>query len=561
MGDAAERSALGRLLLARVAVGAFLLVSVSAAAAIRGLPFPFAPFGLVITGAFGFSILSLWLLPRIRNSTRFAVIQIAADLTLETLLVYLTGGASSVFTSLYLLSIMAASRTLAPWRSVPTAAGAVLLHGTLLTLLLYNVIPAASPSPAHHDPLLRASVSLLMILGNMCASFVVAYVSAKFAEHLHAVRQRAARTEADLADLRVLHEDIIQSVPSGLITLDRTGRVLTGNRMAGIITGITPEILTGRFWEDLFADSEPLRQVLADLEGGARTRRLEARVSRQDGTVVPVGLTMALLSRGEVTVGVVCSFQDLTEIKRMEERVRRGDRLAAAGALAAGLAHEIRNPLLSVIGSIEVLQRSLKPEGADAELMEIALKESDRLNGLLTEFLEYSRVQPVRREVCDVGEILREMVHLLSYDKRLAPGVRIVCDVEPESLSASLDPKQIRQALWNLCANAAEAMPGGGRLTLRARMRRCPPAKEGGRPSECLEIGVEDTGRGIPAARMSSIFEPFYSTKPQGFGLGLAIVHRIVHEHGGQIDVESRAGEGTTFVLTIPTGDGEPTDG
>jgi len=554
-----EGSAVARLLSGRVVVATVVLVSVGGAAVFRGIPFPLLPFSVVIAGAFGFSIASLLVFRRVRSSSRFAVTQIAGDLVLETLLVYVTGGAFSVFTFLYLLSIMASSRVLAPWRSVPTAAGAVLLHGTLLTLLLYDLIPPASQHPARQDTLFQASVSLLMILGNICASFMVAYISAKFAEHLQRVGQLAARSQADLADLRVLHEDIIQSVPSGLVTLDRTGKVLTANRMAGTIAGIAPEALVGCSWEETFTEIEPFRRVLAHLERGTKTRRLEAKILRQGGALVPVGLSVARLSKGEVPMGVVGSFQDLTEIKRMEEQVRRGDRLAAAGALAAGLAHELRNPLLSVIGSIEVLQRSLRPEGADRDLMEIALKESDRLNNLLTEFLEFSRVHPVRRELCDVGEILREMVHLLSYDRRVPPGVKILSDVTLGTLSASLDPKQIRQALWNLCVNAAEAMPGGGRLVLGARTR--PWEREDEASEQCLEIWVADTGLGISAGQIPHLFEPFYSTKPQGFGLGLAMVHRIVQEHDGRIDVQSEEGKGTTFVLMIPLGDGERADG
>jgi two-component system sensor histidine kinase PilS (NtrC family) len=552
-----EGSAVARLLSGRVVVATVVLVSVGGAAVFRGIPFPLLPFSVVITGAYGFSLASLLVFRRLRGSVRFAVVQIAGDLLLETLLIYVTGGASSVFTFLYLLSIMAASRVLAPWRSVPTAAAAVLLHGTLLTLLLYDVVPPAARDPVKQDALFQASVSLLMILGNICASFLVAYVSAKFAERLQHVGQLAARSEADLADLRVLHEDIVQSVPSGLITLNRTGKVLTANRMAGTIAGLAPETLVGRSWQDLLIGIEPFGRVLADLEGGARSRRIEARLLRPGGAAVPLGLTVALLSQGEVSVGVICSFQDLTEIKRMEEQVRRGDRLAAAGALAAGLAHELRNPLLSVIGSIEVLQRSLNPQGTDRELMEIVLKESDRLNSILTEFLEYSRVQPVRRELCDVGEILREMVRLLSYDRRVSPDTKIVSDVEGETLSVPLDPKQIRQALWNLCTNAVDAMPCGGELALRARVRPSGVIGEGGLFDPCLEIRVADTGKGIPSGQIPHIFEPFYSTKPQGFGLGLAIVHRIVQEHGGQIDVESEDGKGTTFVLTIPVKDGE----
>jgi two-component system sensor histidine kinase PilS (NtrC family) len=540
-----------------VVVATILLVLVVATGDVRGPLFALGPVLGVVGAAYLLSFGSYVALRRGRAPRGLAVAQVGADLLLATLLVHVTGGAFSVFTFVYLLSVMAASRVLAPWRSLQTAAAVVLLHGGLLALRLYGMLPALGQGPAGRDVHFEASLSLLVVLGNMCAAFIVAYVSARMAERLR-------QGEQDLSDLKVLHEDIVESVASGLLTLDDGGRVTTANRMAGAIAGVAPGALVGRRWSQAFGQVPPFAQLLGELAEGRHVRRLEGEMVRPGGTVVPVGLSLARLSRGDAApdaapdaagpggpTGVVCSFQDLTQIRKMEAQVRRADRLAAVGALAASLAHEIRNPLMAVAGSIEELGRSLQPAGTDRRLMDIALAESGRLNTLLSEFLEYSRVRPVQRQPTEVEGLLAGVAHLLTYDPRTPPSVKVTLAVTPPGLRASVDAKQLHQALLNLCLNAVEAMPDGGELAVAARLLAGPGA------GRTLEVRVRDTGPGIPDEERARVFEPFYSTKARGFGLGLAVVHRIVQDHGGQIDLEREEGWGTTFVLTLPLGEGE----
>jgi two-component system sensor histidine kinase PilS (NtrC family) len=234
----------------------------------------------------------------------------------------------------------------------------------------------------------------------------------------------------------------------------------------------------------------------------------------------------------------------------MEEQVRQADRLAAIGRLAAGLAHEIRNPIGSIRGSVEVLRGSLDPRGDDRRLMDIVLRESDRLDAIIRDFLQFSRPPHLVRVPTDLHGMLDEILLMLSNQAGIqspdAPRVEIRRDVAEPTVKADVDPAQMRQALWNLCLNAVEAMPQGGEL--RVGVRAVTP--ESGRP--LVEITVEDTGVGITAAELTQVFEPFYTTKPHGTGLGLAMAHRIVEDHGGTIRVQSEPYRGSRFTIALP---------
>ncbi|HEY6414896.1 MAG TPA: ATP-binding protein, partial [Acidimicrobiales bacterium] len=276
--------------------------------------------------------------------------------------------------------------------------------------------------------------------------------------------------------------------------------------------------------------------------------RFHAVLLRGDATTIPIGVSASLLRRGSgEPLGVICSFQDLSDIKRMEAQMRHADRLAAVGRLAAGLAHEVRNPIASIRGSVEVLRQNLKPQGADRRLMDIVLRESDRLDNTIAEFLEFSRPRQLQPTLTDVTQMIDEVLLLLG--QQAGAQVRIVKEYPDGTVKAYVDAAQIRQALWNLCRNACDAMAQGGTLRVAARLGRSVPPEQ----RTHVVIAVEDTGPGIPAQHLPHIFEPFYTTKPDGTGLGLAIVHRIIQDHDGEIRVETPAGGGARFVVLFPT--------
>jgi two-component system sensor histidine kinase PilS (NtrC family) len=543
MGSLTEAQHTVRWLTAtRAAVTTLLVGSVGAAFLWGSLPFPFAPFLVVVGVSYVLTGVYWALIPRVRTPARLAEVQIYVDLGLETLLIYLTGGPYSVFPFIYLLSILAMSIVVAPRRSFAAATMAVLLHGVLLVLQFHRFLPPVSALPGQRDLVVEGSLTILLIGGNVCACYTVAYLATYLAGRLRQARGEARRSEASLAELQVLHEDIVQSVASGLVTVDRDGCITTVNHTAETLSRRSQADLRRERWEAVFAGAPSFGHVWEVLARRGRSPfRFEAHLVRQDGSRVPVGVSASFLRR---ELGLICSFQDLTDIRRMEERVRHADRLAAVGRFAAGLAHEIRNPLGSIRGSVEVLRESLAPRGDDRRLMDIVLRESDRLDGIISEFLEFSRPQSLVRIDTDIVGMLEEILLLLSH--QCPSTVRVVRDYGEPTIKAWVDAGQMRQALWNLCRNALEAMPQGGELRVRAHIEARPGGSDG------VEIVVEDTGVGVPPEQVPRLFEPFYTTKPSGTGLGLAIVHRIMEDHGGEIRVESEPGIGTRFSITIP---------
>ncbi len=534
------------LIVARAGLAAVLAGSVVAAYVAGRLPFPLPPVLALVAATYGLSAMYLVLARRAPGSRRLVEIQIYGDVVLETVLIYLTGGPHSVFPLLYLVSILTASIVVAPAQSFSVATAAVLLHGLLLWAQFYRWIPPIVGEAGPQNLGMEGSLAILLISGNVCASFVVAYLASHLAGRLRQVHGEARRSEASLAALQVLHEDIVQSVASGLLTFDRQGRVTSVNRTAEMLCLRGVADLRGTGWDALFAGAPPFATAWATLErASTRRARFEADLLRPDGTAIPVGMSLSFLRRGR---GVICSFQDLTEIRRMEQRVRHADRLAALGRMAAGLAHEIRNPIGAIRGSVEVLRESLEPRDDDRRLMDIVLRESDRLDAIIHEFLQFSRPPRLVRVPTDLGALADEILLMLQH--RQGPArVRITRPDREATIKAQVDPSQMRQALWNLCLNAVEAMPDGGELRVGVRA----PAPEGGPP--VAEVVVEDTGIGIGEAALPHVFEPFYTTKAKGTGLGLAIVHRIVEDHGGEIRVESRPEAGSRFTLLLPIGE------
>jgi two-component system sensor histidine kinase PilS (NtrC family) len=529
-------------------------VSLLAAALIgthlSGLPlFPLPPVLTLLAATYLLSAVYLGLLGRVRSPVWLAEIQIYGDVVLETLLIYLTGGPYSVFPFLYLVSILTASIVVAPRESFGVATLAVFLHGLMLGAQFYRWLPPAGGYPLARNIGMEGALTILLISANFCACFVMAYLATYLAGRLRQARGEAHRTEASLAALRALHEDIVQSVASGLLTFDRRGTVTSVNRTAEALCVRREGELRGMRWEGLFPGAPPFASVWEGLEGGGggRRARSEADLLRPDGSRLPVGMSLSFLRRGR---GAICSFQDLTDIKRMEEQVRQADRLAAIGRLAAGLAHEIRNPIGSIRGSVEVLRGSLDPQGDDRRLMDIVLRESDRLDAIIRDFLQFSRPPHLVRVPTDLTAMLDEILLMLANQGGIqgpdGPRVRFRRDPMEPTVKADVDPAQMRQALWNLCLNAVEAMPQGGELRVGAR------TVAGGLGRTLMEITVEDTGVGITAAELTQVFEPFFTTKPQGTGLGLAIAHRIVEDHGGEIQVQSEPWRGSRFTISLP---------
>jgi len=459
------------------------------------------------------------------------------DTTLITAVVAATGGARSIYAFLYVLCVTAACVMLSRTRGLAIAAVSSMLYAGIVvarTVLPLNVFLEA--------PQESTALELLTMFLNAATLLVVAVVAGGLGERYRATRQELETRQKDLRDLQAFKDLVFQSVGTGLIALDREHRITAFNRAAEDITGMTAPSAIGRPWSALFGDGVPLASIETAIAGSTRaSARRETTLRRPDGTTVPVLLNFSALRSGEgERLGLIGACEDLSAIREMETRVRQADRLATLGRMAANIAHEIRNPLASLTGAIEVLTSPLTAEDARDRLSQIVARESERLNHIIKNFLEYARPAPLSITSFDVASAAEEVLLLLEH--RATPGSLKVVREFPPSILWPVDAQQFRQILWNLCLNALEAMPDGGELRVAAAVR-----------GDTLEVSVSDTGEGIAVSDQSHVFEPFFSTKPEGTGLGLALVHRIVQDHGGEIDVHSSPALGTTFNLTLPS--------
>ena len=501
------------------------------------LLYPFLPFALCLAGAGTASVIFLLLQPAAGNLRRFAWLQLILDSLVVTAIVAFTGGPRSIFTFLYVLVVTAACVVLARPGGLAIAAlssllyTALVLSRTALSLLV--------------EPTETTALEVMTIFLNTAAFLVVGVLAGSLGERYHVMHRALADQSKDLSDLQAFKDLMFESLGSGLVGMDLERRITALNRAAEEITSYQAAEAVGRRWESVFGDGIPPDEIdLAARVEGWQVRRYEMRLRRKDGREVPLGISFWPLrsGRGELA-GIIGVFQDLSSIKQMEERMRQADRLATIGRLAANIAHEIRNPLASMSGAIEVLTRELPRGGPHDRLIEIVLHESDRLNQIVKEFLEYARPAPLHPLPMNVGEVLDEVLLLLEH-RALPPDLKIAREYDGTA-TARVDPQQFRQAIWNLCINALEAMPAGGELRIGAGIVTQ-------RKSRKLEVWVADTGTGIDPESLLHIFEPFFSTKPAGSGIGLALVHRVIQDHGGDIEVRSEPGVGTTFTLRLP---------
>lgn len=498
---------------------------------------PFLPFALCLVGAGIASGVFLLLQPAGGNIRRFAWLELILDTAVVTAIVAFTGGPRSIFTFLYVLVVTAACVVLARPGGLVIAA--------LSSLLYTGLVLSRTAFPLLVEPTETTALEVMTIFLNTAAFLVVGILAGSLGERYHAMHRVLEDQRKDLSDLQAFKDLMFESLGSGLVGMDLERRITALNRAAEEITGYHAAEAVGRRWESVFGDGIPPDEIdLTTRVEGWQVRRYEMCLRRKDGREVPLGISFWPLrsGRGELA-GIIGVFQDLSSIKQMEERMRQADRLATIGRLAANIAHEIRNPLASLSGAIEVLARELPREGTNDRLVQIVLRESDRLNRIITEFLEYARPAPLHPLPVNVGEVLDEVLLLLEH-RALPPDLKVVREYDG-AVTALVDPQHFRQAIWNLCTNALEAMPEGGELRIGAGIVTQ-------RATRKLEVWVADTGSGIDSESLPHIFEPFFSTKPEGSGIGLALVHRVIRDHGGDVEVRSEPGVGTTFTLRLP---------
>jgi two-component system sensor histidine kinase PilS (NtrC family) len=389
-----------------------------------------------------------------------------------------------------------------------------------------------SPAASELDRVPLAPGRLAVVMAaNLSAFLLVGALSSFLAEQLQGARSQLLRSETRLEALEAIYSAVVRSIASGILTLGEDGRITYLNPAAEHLTGLS----------DRSARGQPLGIVLPELAASIlrpRERgRPEVRLRAHDGRDRILGYATAPLASG--ASGQVILFQDLTELRQMEEAVRRADRLAVVGGLAAGLAHEIRNPLASMCGSIEILGASAGLDSQERRLMNVVRSEAERLEALVREFLSFARPISPAFEPLDGARAVTETVELFRQEVA-ERGIDLVARAD-SPVWVRADPGQLRQVLWNLLGNAADATARGGKVEVRMVRQ----AGEG-------VLEVTDTGHGIADDDLQRIFDPFFTTKERGTGLGLAIVHRIVEAHSGHLSVRSEVGQGSTFRVALP---------
>jgi len=462
--------------------------------------------------------------PRKRQLSRLAWGQTIFDILLAAVVVQLSGGADSGFAFLYLIAILGAA-TMGDRRQTWATAGTCAI--IYATMGLLQTTGAILPTSSSGEVSTISQTTLWWAIARTNGAMaMIAFLSA----HLN---NQLLSSVHQIDSLRLLNENIVRSLTSGLLTIDPEGRVLYANPTALEILGINSSV------PDL--DCERLlpgvRPHLSNSSGPEN--RFELLLPRDDGTDLHLGLNCCpLLDNESRFLGHVINFQDVTEIHEMGRRLRRNERLAAIGGLASSVAHEVRNPLAAISGCAELLGR-VELGGEDKKLLDIIRRESSRLSTTVHDLLAFTGQKSPEFAVVDLNHCLADIAEAFRSDPAMQE-IDLVLELTTTPALARVDPAQFSQVIWNLIRNAAEAMPSG-RLRLSSH-----------HDDQLVCIGVHDSGPGIEASKIERIFEPFFSTKATGSGIGLALVHRIVQEHEGTIDVRSTEGHGTAFSIQLP---------
>ena len=475
----------------------------------------------------------------VKNVQRFAMVQVGVDLSISTIIVYLSGGYESPFPFLYLLSILWASLAI-PAGGYWTASISAITYGGVVDLMYYRILKP--PLTAGFVP--AAGENPFDVMGRMAlhitAFYAVAFLGHQMARRYRSTTEALTERTADLEKLRQLSDMVFESINSGIAVLDSSGRVGSMNSAGLQILGLNEEDLRLGGLDDVFKGI-PIGELCEKSIGGY-LNRWEGTFRDEDGRARTLGLSISRLKEPEK--GFVVVYQDLSDFRSLEDKVRKSEQLTALGRMAASIAHEVRNPLASMSGSIQILQSTLDLKGEDRKLMDIVLTETRRLNHLVEGFLSYARPPDPRFEDVDLREVISETVDFLKSSIR-SEDIDLRTELPEEPVILSLDVSQIRQIIINLVKNSIDAVDGSGKISI------CLERGENKGGSVTL-LSVTDDGSGIPEKVLPEVFEPFMTTREGGSGLGLAIVYQLLQAHQASIDVSSVEDAGTTFTISLP---------
>ncbi len=481
-----------------------------------------------IAAMYALTIIYAVLLPRIKNLFFFVYVQLIIDVISEISLIYITGGIESWFSFTLLLTVLSSSIVLNKKAGYIIASVSSIFYGVLIDLQFYQLLPI------RYAPSIREQEFLYNIFIHILSFYITAYLSGYLSHRLEKTVRKLEEQNLYVKDLELFNTTVIESLPGGLFVTDINNTATIFNKAAEKIVGIKKNNVLG----------EKIESVLPFLKYPLQSGRFEATLLTRQNEKKIIGMTISSFEdmRGHET-GYIGVFQDLTQFKKLELQMKQKEQWATIGELSANIAHEIRNPLASLKGSIEILRENKSPDTQRDKLMSIALNEMDRLNRIITDFLTYSSPKRFELHRTDLHALLDETIELIGNIEDSRSRISIKKDFSGP-LYADVDPQKIRQVFWNLGMNALESMKEGGELLVSS-------ANNG----NTIRITFTDNGPGIGADDINKIFYPFYTTKEEGTGLGLSIAYRIIEEHFGNLSVKSIPDTETRFEIALPKKD------
>lgn len=495
----------------------------------------------IIVLTYMFSVVYSLMLKFLDNLRFNIYLQLTVDVILITLLVYLTGCVRSNYSVIYTLVIIYSVIFLGRQGGFIVASAASISYGLLLDFEFYKLLP--SISSLERDYNLSVGDVFVRILVHIISFYVLAFVSSIVVERERKTRSLLEEKESEFDQLDLLFRSIIESVDAGVMTINLKSTIKTFNRAAEEITGFPLAEVKNRRIADVFPE---LVQFFAMEKINEQIRnRKEILFTGKKGKKINLGCSISpLKDKYDKQIGNILIFQDLSEIKLMEKNLEKSKKLALIGEMAAGLAHEMRNPLASITGSIELLKQGLNLNGTDKRLMQIILRGKNQLESFVRDFLLLARPIPTSRELIDLNEVAEEVLENIKLTDDWTNAIKIV-KVFSGKAKVLANREQVRQVIYNLAINAVQAMREGGVLSVEIKKQKM------NEQEDYVEIKVKDTGCGIEGKDLNKIFEPFFTNKEKGTGLGLAIVSRFVDGYNGRIKVESIINEGTTFIVWL----------
>ncbi len=493
----------------------------------------------VAAGILVLTMLYMYLVRRSYPTLPLLDLQIGADLVVVTWVVSISGRAESPFVLLYFVSIILAGYFLLFKGGLAAAAGASVGFA------------AASIGPSFVGNEAASRSDLLQCALNAGFFLLVGSLSGYLGRNTRVQELRLQRTQQELKKAQLDTDCIVNSMGSGLLTVDSGGRIAHFNPAAASILQLEARVVKGanlRAFDSLGLGSLA-ELIVATLEEGIEMPRREIEISRASGRRVPVGVSTSVI-RGErdAVSGAVAVFQDLTEAREMEQKARGNETLAAIGELASAVAHEIRNCLSPISGSVEVLAGELNVDGENKKLLELIHRESKHLESFIGELLDFARVKPLALEEIDLAGLLSEAIEAVRRHPSFAHELSLELPSGDWGGYVNGDREQLRRAFLNLGINAVEATPNGGKINVKVEYHEPGVVGRDG----LVTLLFQDTGTGIGPDQKKRVFEPFYTTKKKGSGLGLAVVKQVAERHGGRVSLESNEGVGTEVRLELP---------